>query len=807
MRYNTEQDTVELSVRELCSIAFKSGDIDSRASHRKERQNNAEIGKAVHKKLQSEAKGDYNAEYTLSNIIESGGIRFSVSARADGVFGSGTDFTVDEIKSVKNAEFSMPPRDEYLAQLKCYAYFLCEKEGLFQINTRLIYYNIETDDVRYFEKIYPINELRLFYLGMIIKAQRWANLLIIRSRRVLPSIKNAPFPYTSLRNGQSELIKNCYSTMKRGGRLFVQAPTGIGKTVSTLYPTVKALGEEIFDKIFYLTSKASIRREAYSAAGKIFDAGARIKTIVLAAKDQMCICQAAKEKLRTSDCCNPIDCQYARGYYSRVDDAIFELLSLQNGFRPEIITQIARKYRICPYELSLDLSELCDVIICDYNYVFDPMVYLRRYFALDLLSESNFVFLIDEAHNLADRMRNMYSATLKNSMFEKLYSILPNDETILNNALEKIIRIMRGLKKLCRDNLTRDADGNETGFYISRNTVADFNIAVEDAAKCFENWLRLNFDSEFATGVQGILLDLKKYISILEYYDERFVTYIEILRGEISAKIFCLDPSYIADVCMQRAKSSVLFSATLTPLDYFCDLLGGGKNARTIELPSPFENDNICIIAVDSLSTRYEDRDRSHKKISGCIAATISAKKGNYMVYFPSYSYMESVFKEFSKKYPQIKTIVQKSSMTSQEKDSFLAEFKEGDDWLVGFCVLGGSFSEGIDLPGKRLIGSIIVGVGLPGISSENNIIRDYFENKREQGYDYAYTFPGMNNVLQAAGRVIRRETDNGVVVLIDDRYGTEKYKQLFPSHWEHLKYARNASSLAEIVKNFWSER
>lgn len=625
---------------------------------------------------------------------------------------------------------------------------------------------------------------------------------LVRHRTVtVPEAGDVAFPYPSLRDGQEELIRAVYRSIKRGKRLFAQAPTGIGKTVSTLYPAVKALGNGYVDKIFYLTAKASTRREAFSAAGKLFHAGARLRTCVVTAKEQVCLCEGRTGK---RNLCNPYDCPYADGYYERSPAAILDLLSKQHGFDRASIVETAREYTVCPYELSLDLSEKCDIVICDYNYIFDPAVYFRRYFGEERTFDGQYAFLIDEGHNLADRARDMYSASLTQNRVRQLLESVHEADTLLRAALERFLGTFSELRDLCADTLQKGTDGVETGFWMSREAPTFLDTVLEKTAAALKDWTRAARQAPYKYEVEDLLQDLRGYRLLRGYYDEHFLTMVRVQRGDVEVRLFCLDPSAVLDECLSRACASVVFSATLTPLDYFTDLLGGGKRAEHLSLPSPFPRENLCVAVSDAVSTRYENRAQSYRRISAQIAATVSQKAGNYIVYFPSYAYLDEVAKVFSARYPKVRLILQRRGMSAADREGFLDSFRDDGKLRVGFCVLGGSFSEGVDLPGGRLIGTVIVGVGLPGLSEEGNILRDYYENKCERGYDYAYTFPGMNRVLQAAGRVIRTDTDRGVVVLIDDRYALPLYRSLFPPHWEGLKYAGNSASLAEILRRFW---
>lgn len=801
MRYVEDSLTIELSVDELCERVFRSGNMDRKNAPRNMRL----IGSETYRKIQSGAGAFYNSEVELSTTFAHNGLYYTVSGMADGIIKKDGIVTVDEIKSVGKFDFFAPPRDVFLAQMRCYAYFVASRDELDVVYGRLTYVNSENGKIKYFNYEYRTEDLRAWYKKLIEKISRAAEFMKYRQEILLPSAEGARFPYPELREGQEIMIRESYRAMKKGERLFVEAPTGTGKTISSLYPAIRAIGAGYADKIFYLTAKSSTRREAYRAAGKLFEAGARLRTVVITAKEQLCLCGAritgANENL-----CDPKICDFACGYYDRVDDAVFELLSRQNGFTRQIIAEVAKKYRVCPYELSLDLSEYCDIIICDYNYIFDPMVYFRRYFGSDA-DVGKYIFLIDESHNLADRARDMYSATLHRSEFERLYAQIPLNDNEFNKAFERIIIYLRGLRRLCRDNMVRTSDGEERGFYMNSALPEKLLEELRIFKSTLDDWLRHNPDDLRASSFEKLVMLIRRYLAIGEYFDERFLFYIEISGGDMMLKIYCLDPSHIMDTLQNRAVSTVLFSATLRPADYFVDVLGGVGHSRQISLPSPFDRDALGVMVADYLSLRYGDREKNTKKYATVIAATVSAKAGNYMVYFPSYEMLKSVSGAFCAKYPNVKTIIQKQNMTLREKEEFLDEFKEDRGVLrIGFCVLGGAFSEGVDLPGNRLIGVVIFGVGLPGLSNENNIIRDYFEPRNGCGYDYAYTYPGMNNVLQAAGRVIRRDEDEGVVVLVDDRYAEEKYRNLFPEHWKNVKYARNAQSLAESVADFWKK-
>lgn len=806
MRYDVERCAMEISAQELCILALKSGDLDASSL----RVEPIEDDGTLYYRLQSEAGAYYNPNMELCHTVERDGIYYTVQTLADGVIRRDDGAVVDKLKRVKGRGSLAPPDELTLALLKCSAYFLCVKEDLPFVKGRITYYGSDLKKFRYFYYNFARMELTAFFGTLLDKIEWRAGLALLHTTEELPSAENAVFPYGELREGQEWMIRESYSAIRRQKRLFVEAPTGTGKTISALFPAIKSLGKGYCDKIFYLTPKTATRREAFAAAGRLHAGGVMTRTVIITAKEQVCPCRA--QGITDRNICSPAYCEYARGYHDRADGALREMLESYRGYSRGLICEVAKKHRVCPYELSLDLSELCDVIICDYNYVFDPSVYFRRYFGSDRPNRK-YVFLVDEAHNLADRAREMYSAQIRCSEFEQIIPALDSDLTVQNEIeklIEPVISAIRTVKRLCRDTLVRDEDGNDRGFYMSSTPIERVIAALDSFRKKCDLWLYKNENSPIYDLLSPISASVRRFLTVSEYFDANFRMYAEIANGDILLKIYCLNPSDILDSLLCRASASILFSATLTPTDYFRDVLGGGKNAEELSLPSPFCSENLCVAVADYVNTRFDEREDNAKRFATVIAAAVSSRAGNYIAYFPSYQCLEQTYKAFVTKYPRVETVVQKKYMSAAQRDEFLAAFKEDKGHLrIGFCVLGGVFSEGVDLPGSRLIGSVIFGVGLPGLSNEKNIIREYFDMRSDEGigYDYAYTFPGMNNVLQAAGRVIRAQDDTGIVVLADDRYATQKYRALFPKHWQGIQYAGNASSLAEIIRRFWENQ
>lgn len=807
MHFNENEYCVEMRADELCLMVAHPSDLDSRAVQNMNLQSKSFDAFLCQMPDYDRALEPLRLLYSVSNTVQINGTYYTVSAAVDRAHKVGDIGFVDKFIEKRFVDESAFPDNYDISLLKTYAYFYAAKHSLSRVNVRIVLCFKDSKKIKIIEDSFTSDSLRKSYISLVEKADFFGKLMLERKNEILPRAKKVPFPYTEIRDGQEKMIKSIYRGILKEKNVFVQAPTGIGKTVSSLYPAVRALSEGRVDKIFYLTAKASTRREAWGAMKKLHNAGAKLKSIVISAKDSVCLCpKKIASGLSASNFCNSFDCEFAKGYYDRVNDAIRELVEAYSGYTLALIESVAKKHRVCPYELSLDLSLLCDVIICDYNYIFDPIIYFQRYFG-DGGENGKYVFLIDEAHNLPDRAIDMYSASLSRNTIEAVASFLPPYDSELINELDGFLRMLEESKKLCYDNMFKNEKGEEQGYYISKNAYSDIEKRVEKLCSVMSGWIRKNRLSPILSDMKRLYADLMKYRKISELYDEHYMFFIEVFAGDVKVRLACLDPSYQLAACHKRAVSSIMFSATLEPIDYFSDILGGDKSSIKVQLPSPFNQKNLGLFCVDSINTRFEERESSYKKIASCIAATVSGRAGNYIVFFPSYKYMNEVQKEFEKKYPKVKVFSQSTNMNYAQKEEFLAQFKDDTGILrVGFCVLGGSFSEGVDLPGSRLIGTIIVGVGLPGISNERNIMKEYFDNTREGGYDYAYTYPGMNRILQAAGRVIRTENDCGVVVLLDDRYATEQYKMMFPLHWSHAKYTHSAQELAGKVKKFWMD-
>ncbi len=802
MLYDRESKMIRVSVDELAARARRQDDLGTRISPRL----TAERREEIRRRFAEEMGAGFTADVDLAHCCRLGEMEFSVSGCADGIMSDAAGITVAELRVLRARDY-YSAQPAYTAKLLCLAYLYLAGAEMDYINTQLTYYNPDRDEMRHTVRTYSRAQLQEAFYDILGQFSRWAALAAERETKRIPSIRAAVFPYGRMRAGQEELSLAVFRAIRRGERLFAQAPTGIGKTMSVLYPAVKALGEGLCDRIFYLTAKGSTAREAWSAARLLAQRGAMLRTVMLSAKAQMCLCgEARADSAHLSAYCNPTSCPYAAGYYARSDDAVYALLSEGLGVTSSMIRKTAESYGVCPYEISLDLAEHAELIICDYNYLFDPHAYLRRFFEEGCRSGERYVFLIDEAHNLPDRARGMYSAELRRRDFESLYARVPAEESALDRMLGDAILLFRRLHRRYRAELNPDEEGNLLGGVVCRapdRTLMDGLTAFSSRA---EEWMRENRTHPHLPQLRELSRRVEEMIGLMHTADTHSRFCLEFEAEDTRARLLCLDPSAMLAARLALGRAAVFFSATLTPTEYFADLLGGGASDVMLSLPSPYPTENLCLAAVDGISTRYADREESIPRIVRCIAATVSAKTGHYMVYFPSYSYMEAVFARFTAKYPQVKVRAQKRGMDSGERERFIAAFAaEDNDLLVGFCVLGGSFSEGVDLPGQALIGTIIVGVGIPRLGVERGLLAEYYEDKCEQGYAYAYTYPGMNKVLQAAGRVIRREDDRGIVVLIDDRYSSPEYVRLFPPHWGGMRFVGDASALRELARRFWA--
>ena len=781
---------IKLSVRKIIEQILRSGDIDSRFNN----ASSMNRGSVAHRKLQKEGGDGYKKEVSLKLATEVDNTPVVLQGRADGIItGPSGEITIDEIKTTTlPLDYIYQQHVQHISQGKCYAYMYMKslENPPEAITIQLTYYQLESEEIRRYTWQFTAQELADFFADLLHKYGLWLRLerewKITRNE----SIAKTPFPFKTYRKGQRELAVAAYRVITAKKKLYASAPTGIGKTLSALFPSIKAMGEDKAEKIFYLTAKTVTRTVAEDAVRLMAEGGLRFKSITLRAKEKICPQEIFN--------CNPDYCPHAKGHYDRINDAVMDLITSVDLITPDITGQYAAKHKVCPHEFALEASLWCDLVIGDYNHVFDPVVYLRRFFGDE---SGDYVFLIDEAHNLADRVRDMYTAVLRRGAFSQMLNGLRGREPT-TSVLRKTLRGICAYLKEMREKIEWPPH------LIKKELDTKLYELVAAFIQAAGEWLaerpsQVNMYEEILT----LYFDSMHFSMIAELYDNHYTTIIETRGSDITVTLFCLDPSSVISAGLDRGQSSILFSATLTPLNYYREILGGTTEDFVVSLPSPFDPSRLATITHSGISTKYTHRDTSYQPIAQAIHTAVSHKKGNYLVFFPSYDYMHKVYELFCESYPAVKTLPQKNDMTEEDREGFLACFdQDNPETLVGFGVLGGIFSEGIDLKGDRLIGSIIVSVGLPKLALRHDQIKEYFDQKNGQGYDYAYVFPGMNKVLQAAGRVIRTESDSGIVLLIDSRFATAQYRELFPRHWSNMQTIRNTDQLDDVIIKHWQQ-
>ncbi len=757
----------------------------------------AETGKAI---------GEPLSRCELTYAVSGEEIDFAIVGSADMTYFDGRIWTVEKyMERVRLSVRTSPASDpSFMADGVLTAYMLARDKGVESVRLRLTYAAGSRE--KSFEVVLKTSFLANMTSALVSRAVPFVNIAAEKKLWGISTLANMPFPYREMRGAQRDFISDAYRVAKRGGRLLVCAPTGIGKTVSALYPALRAVGRGEIDRVFYLTAKTVTGNSAADACRTMSAQVTTLKCISVIAKERICPMNNVRTNSGGCRIC-PLLGEVGRiPYEERRDEALLELLNNYKVIDSATIAGVAKKYELCPYELSLDASEYCEVIICDYNYAFDPTVRFRRYFT-NAERKERYMFLIDEAHNLPDRAREMYSASFDASVFLRLYKnaaeLFPKN-TPLIEGITAVIKKLREISALCRSEERLDAAGRSVGCWLSSSMLDGLPEALSMFIRAAGQTAAA--DSDAAVHLEEAMLAGADFLRSTALFDKGFVMFSEQVGARLSVSVRCLDPSPMLDSMLSAAKAAVLFSATLTPMDYFADVLGC-RNAAKLELDSPYDPSKLCLFAYDAVSTRYSDREEYTDDVAEIIMSVIEAREGNYMVYFPSYEYMSTVYKAFAEIAPEVHCVVQSKGMSHTARNSFLAEFsKGGGETLVGFCVLGGAFAEGVDLKGEKLIGTIIIGTGLPKISAELNILSDYFEATRESGKDYAYTYPAMIKVQQAAGRVIRSENDRGVVVLVDDRYAEPATYRLFPRSWRHIKYTGDPFSLNAALCRFWEE-
>ena len=813
--YVIKGSALRISVRNLVEFLCRGGDIDAGSGLGTDVTAMQE-GARIHRLIQHRMGAKYHAEVPLKYKCDYDEYSISIEGRADGIIcdmdededGNKTpvsDVIIDEIKTMQTDVTKMKEAVYvHKAQAMCYAYIYATQHNLEKITVQMTYCNSETEEIKRFAEDFSYDEINKWYENLMKQFKKWTDFIFEQRQLRQESIGNLEFPF-EYREGQRELVVSVYKTINRGKTLYIQAPTGVGKTIATIFPAVAAMGQNKADKIFYLTSKTITRTVAENTYVLLRENGLHFRTVTLTARDK--ICMAEKRE------CNPVNCEYAKGHFDRVNDAIFDAISNNEVIDRTCIEKYALKHRVCPFEMSLDISYWCDGIICDYNYVFDPNVYLKRFFADG--TTGDYIFLVDEAHNLVERSREMYSAIIYKEDFLLAKKILKKyGQAKLMRELEKCNRVLLSYKRECEK-------------YVIYESIGNFAFDLMNVASDLDEFLQKAPEFPERKDLSEFYLNLRNFLNIYELLDDRYVVYAEHEQdGRFKLKLYCVDPSKNLQERINKGNATIFFSATLLPIQYYKKLLGGEAEDYEVYAKSVFSPEKKGLFLAEDVTSRYTRRsDREYDKIANYIHQTVSQRHGNYMVFFPSHVFLQQVYERYLRCYAvkdDTECLVQTEHMDEAEREAFLQRFEgnpgmnlsdiihmeievEEESSLVGFCVLGGIFSEGIDLKEDSLIGALIVGTGLPQVCTEREIIRGYFEENGENGFDYAYRYPGMNKVLQAAGRVIRTADDVGIVALLDDRFLTPGYRRLFPREWEQFEVVRG-ESIGSRVEKFWND-
>ena len=800
-----KRSQIRISVRNLVEFILREGDIDNR--HGQSVSPEAMLaGSRMHRKIQKRKGSDYHAEVPLKLVLKEEYYDLILEGRADGIQilteGEKPDYSVsfqnivledsakviiDEIKGIyMKLDHLLAPVGVHLAQAKCYAYIYALQHDLKRIGVQMTYVNLDTEEMKYFSEEYTFEALEGWFDNLIASYRKWSDFQYAWKKLRQESIQKLQFPF-AYRKGQKELAAGVYRTIQRKKNLFIQAPTGVGKTITTVFPAVKAVGEGLGDRIFYLTAKTVTGTVAWETFDQLRRQGYQAKLIQITAKEKMCLCAEME--------CNPVHCPYAKGHYDRVNDAVFGLLQKEDFFTREVLLEQAREYQVCPFEMSLDVASWVDDIICDYNYVFDPNVYLKRFFAEGI--RGDYIFLIDEAHNLVERSREMYSATLRKEDFLSVRKIMKRYQPKLDKDFNKCNRILLDYKRECEN-------------YKVYQDIGSFIFPLMNLASGLDEFLQRSTEFPERKEVSEFYFAVRNFLNMYERVDEHYVIYGEhTAEGGFLLKLYCVDPSLNLQECIDKGNAAIFFSATFLPIRYYKSLLSTKQDNYAVYAETAFTEDQSLLLLGRDVSSRYTRRNQDeYRRIAEYIRKTGQAQKGNYMVFFPSYKMMQEVYEVFEGlNCGEMETCMQVSGMKEEEREAFLGQFAaEHERSFLAFCVMGGIFGEGIDLKNEQLIGAVVVGTGLPQINNEREILMHYYDERSGEGFDYAYRYPGMNKVLQAAGRVIRTVDDRGVILLLDDRFTRREYESLFPKEWER-RSSCTVESVSGYLDAFWEQR
>lgn len=781
---------MKISVRGLVEFIFRSGDIASGdGAFSKDAM---QEGSRIHRKIQGKMGLNYEAEVPLKIDIVKPDFVLTIEGRADGILTEESGVTIDEIKGVyKKLEHMECPVFVHQAQAMCYAYMYALERELKEVTVQLTYCNLDTEDIKRFRDTFSFEHLKEWFHTLTEEYCKWAQFEVDNRTLRNASIEDLEFPYP-YREGQRDMTGTVYLSIKRRKNLFVQAPTGIGKTMAAIFPAVKAMGDGYGEKLFYLTAKTIARGVALDALEILRENGLHFRSVLITAKEKIC-------PLEEMDC-EPEHCPYAKGHYDRINAAIYDCITNEVNVTREVLLEYANKHMVCPFEMGLDVSLFVDGIICDYNYVFDPRVKLRRYFGEG--AKGDFLFLVDEAHNLVDRASAMYSAAIYKEDFLKMRKLLLPYHAKIGKLLTGCNREMLAFKKVC---------DNEKG-YVMIHDMDSLYLKLLRLHAQLESFMEESKEIAALKPHKDEMLDfyfqINQFLNIFELVDESYEIYAEqVSDTSFMLKLYCIHPAKNLSDCIEKGNATVFFSATMLPVTYYKELLHDSEEDYAIYIPSPFPRQNRGLFAGIDVSSRYKLRGPAqYEKMAQYLDILVHGKKGNYMAFFPSYKMLNDVYDIAMKKgmLSDIEVIKQSAHLSEEEREAFLGRFQNEDTPVLGFCILGGIFSEGIDLAGESLIGVAVIGTGLPMVCNEREIQQQYFADREDKGFEYAYLYPGMNKVQQAAGRVIRTMEDRGVILLLDERFVTRQVVDTFPAEWEDYEVV-NLQNVEEKIEDFWA--
>ena len=768
----------KIAVRELAYFVYQTGNLTNNNSF-----NQSSIdGKYLHQLRQSEYDKDSIKEYYITKNISYLNEEYEIHGYIDGILEYKNKIRLEEIKTTSLNIYSEDFKEasEHLAQLKIYGYLYLLDLNIKEIELNLLYIERDTYKRRNFKYNFNFNELEDFFFVTLKEYLNYLKIFNEIEKNRIISAKYINFPFSNIRRGQQEMLDFLEQYMYHSTFSFILAPTGIGKTVTSLYTALKkAINKN--DKIFFLTAKTSGKKIASETMELFIKNGYKGKTLIITAKRKIC--------LLNKEVCDTNTCPYAKDFFAKLKGATTDILLNEDLIDYDKIINYSLKHELCSFEFSLNLSLYVGVIICDYNYLFDPKVKLIRFF-----EENNYnnLILVDESHNLVSRSQNMYSSSLGIIDLLVLKKYLKDEE----NIAKKTSKLINYIHKTYDSLIIND-------YYLKKEN----DIEIEDYLIVISEQIEELLDNKNDLDNRDIILDkyllIKDYLRISKLYSSAHIFLIKIINDNLVIYLNCLDAScYLANIVKDSTLGITYFSATLYPIDYYHKMLVGQDRINYLELESPFDVNNLGLY-ISPVSTRYQDRKYTISYIRELVNTTINNRYGKYIVFFPSYVYLNMFLEDFSN--DNYKIIVQKEGLNEQNQIEILEEFNKEQN-VLGLFVLGGVFAEGIDFIGDKLHGVIVVGVGFPQINLENEILKVYFTSIELAGFDYAYTYPGFNKVIQAAGRVIRTEQDKGIVLLLDDRYLSKKYLNLYPKHWNKYKVVRDIYELDTNLTSFWNK-